>query len=202
MTYLFERRGEQLADSQCAAPSPAEIQQTVNWDSPKLIFYESPQLGIGVRAREPIARDEIIGIFGGHIVPLSRKSLLPVELAHFYFQVSDELMLTHVSLEQVRQSKIEFINHSCEPNVGFRGQIELVAMRDIQAGEIVSFDYAICTSEPEFRMECFCEAESCRKRITGEDWKISALQKKYRGYFQPYLERKLFNRQPSQPERS
>jgi SET domain-containing protein len=28
-----------------------------------------------------------------------------------------------------------FINHSCEPNVGFAGNIVLVAMRDVAAGD-------------------------------------------------------------------
>lgn len=191
MKHLFEHSLGRLSDFQTASSALAEIRQTVNWDSPKLKLYESPKFGMGVMARDQIAKGEGIGIFGGHIVPLSRKGLLPAELEHFYFQVSDDLILTHISLEQVRQSKIEFINHSCEPNVGFRGQIELVAMRDIQSGEIIAFDYATCTSEPEFRMGCFCEADNCRKFITGEDWKISELQKKYRGYFQPYLERKF-----------
>ena len=179
------------ADFPSAASALAELRQTVNWDSPKLKLYESSKCGRGVKAGDSIAGGEAIGIFGGHLVPLSKRKLLPAELEHFYFQVSDDLILTHISLEQVRRSKIEFINHSCEPNVGFRGQIELVAMRDIQPEESVTFDYALCTSEPEFSMECFCEAAACRKYITGEDWKIPALQKKYRGYFQPYLERKF-----------
>lgn len=191
MKHLFEHSLGRLSDFESASLALAEIQLTVNWDSPKLKLYESPKFGLGVRASERIAKGDGIGIFGGHIVPLSRQGLLPAGLERFYFQVSDDLILTHISLEQVRQSKIEFINHSCEPNVGFSGQIELVAMRDIQSEEIISFDYAVCTSEPEFRMECFCEADSCRKFITGEDWTISELQKKYRGYFQPYLERKF-----------
>lgn len=168
-----------------------ELRQTVNWDSPKLRFYESPGLGVGVSAGEAFARGEAVGVFGGHVLPIARRRLLPAELEHFYFQVSDDLVLTHVSFEQVRQSKIEFINHSCEPNVGFRGQIELVAMRDIRAGEVISFDYATCTSEPGFRMECLCGAAGCRGYVTGEDWRMPALQKKYSGYFQPYLERKF-----------
>lgn len=174
-------------------PASAEIQQTVNWDSPKLELYESFKCGTGVRARALIEKGESLGIFGGHIVPLAKRNLLARELEHFYFQVSDELILTHVSIEQVRQSKIEFINHSCEPNAGFRGQIELIALKNIEPREIISFDYAICTSETEFEMECFCEAGECRRRITGKDWKIPALQKKYKGYFQPYLERKIEN---------
>jgi hypothetical protein len=169
----------------------AETMQTVNWDSPKLEFCESDACGTGVRTREAIALGESIGIFGGHVVSLSQRGILPEGLGHFYFQVSDDLILTHISLEQVRRSKIEFINHSCAPNAGFSGQIELIAMRDIPALEIITFDYALCTSEPEFRMECFCSAPGCRRYVTGEDWKIHWLQRNYEGYFQPYLERKI-----------
>ena len=168
-----------------------EIQQTVNWDSPKLEFYESHGCGTGVRAGEAISKGERIGIFGGHIIALAQRSILPAELEQFYFQVSDDLVLTHISMEQVRHSKIEFINHSCEPNAGFNGQIELIAMKAIPSQEIITFDYALCTSEPDFRMECFCGAQRCRRYITGDDWKIYELQQRYEGYFQPYLERKI-----------
>jgi hypothetical protein len=171
--------------------SQARVLRNVNWDSPKLEFYASATCGRGVRAREAIARGESVGVFGGHIIPLTERGGLPAELDHFYFQVSDDLILTHTSLEQVRRSKIEFINHSCEPNVGFNGQIELVAMIDIAAGATVTFDYALCTSELEFTMECFCGSTHCRKYVTGNDWKIFALQQKYERYFQPYLIRKI-----------
>lgn len=191
MKQVFEEGFETRTDFESARATLDEIRRTVNWDSPQLELYESKHCGTGVRALGAIDKDESIGIFGGHIVRLADRKLLPAELEHFYFQVSDCLILTHVSPAQVRESKIEFINHSCAPNAGFRGQIELVATRKIQAGEVISFDYAICTSEPDFRMECFCRAESCRKVITGEDWKTAALQKKYKGYFQPYLERKI-----------
>jgi hypothetical protein len=36
-----------------------------------------------------------------------------------------------------------FINHSCDPNVGFAGDIVLVAMRDIRQGEELTADYAL-----------------------------------------------------------
>lgn len=171
--------------------SRARLLQNVNWDSPKLEFYTSAACGTGVRARETIFRGESVGIFGGHVVPLSERGALPAGLAHFYFQVSDGLILTHTSPAQVRRSKIEFINHSCEPNVGFNGQIELLAMMDISAGAPVTFDYALCTSESEFKMKCFCGLSDCRKFVTGNDWKIFELQQKYEGYFQPYLIRKI-----------
>jgi hypothetical protein len=200
MKRISDESSAERADSESPAAAAetgaetaalAEIERTVNWDSPKLELYESSRCGTGVRAKNAIEKGESIGIFGGHIVPLAKRRLLPAGLEHFYFQVSDDLILTHLSLAHVRRSKIEFINHSCAPNAGFSGQIELVAMRPIRAGEVIGFDYAICTSEPEFGMECFCGADGCRAFITGEDWKNPALQKKYKGYFQPYLERKF-----------
>lgn len=121
MTQPSGRGRGRESNSQPAADSSAEIQTNVNWDSPKLSLYESGRTGAGVITREPIVKGEGVGIFGGHVVPLSERKLLPAELEHFYFQVSDDLVLTHVSIEQVRRSKIEFINHSCGPNVGFRG---------------------------------------------------------------------------------
>jgi uncharacterized protein len=36
-----------------------------------------------------------------------------------------------------------FINHSCEPNVGFAGNIVIVAMREVIAGEELTTDYAL-----------------------------------------------------------
>ena len=33
----------------------------------------------------------------------------------------------------------DFFNHSCNPNAGFRGQIFLVAMRDIDVNEEITF---------------------------------------------------------------
>lgn len=197
-SILFTRQGmkhrgdnhHRLPASQRSA-SLAGLQRNVNWDSQKLELYQSPTCGTGVRASESIGRGECVGVFGGHIVRLSDRAVLPPALAHFYYQVSDDLILTHTSLAQVKRSKIEFINHSCEPNVGFNGQIELIAISDIPAEAAVTFDYAFCTSEPRFRLRCFCGTPRCRHYITGDDWKIVELQQNYQDYFQPYLARKI-----------
>lgn len=90
----------------------------------------------------------------------------------------------------------DFFNHSCEPNCGFRGQIFLVAMRDIIAGEEITFDYAMVVSESlgsdiVFEMECTCGSASCRKIISENDWKKVELQTKYNGYFSQYIQEKI-----------
>ena len=86
----------------------------------------------------------------------------------------------------------DFINHSCEPTVGFLGQIGLVAMRDIAANEEISFDYAMCLHPvpglPRYEMHCCCGSLNCRQIVTENDWQVPELQLKYFGYFQPYLQ--------------
>ena len=79
-----------------------------------------------------------------------------------------------------------FLNHSCEPNVGFAGNIVLVAMRDVGAGEELTTDYALF-DDYDGAMECHCGTSSCRGTIGGRDWQRADLQRKYGGYFSSYL---------------
>jgi SET domain-containing protein len=40
------------------------------------------------------------------------------------------------------------VNHSCEPNLGMGGNVLLVAMREIAAGEELTIDYALFLARP------------------------------------------------------
>lgn len=60
------------------------------------------------------------------------------------------------------------VNHSCDPNCGLKEENKLYALRDIKAGEELSFDYS--TTVPKYKawwkMECHCQAVNCRKVIS------------------------------------
>jgi hypothetical protein len=79
-----------------------------------------------------------------------------------------------------------FSNHSCEPNLGIQGQIVFVAMRDIEAGEVLTHDWAMADDD-SYEMQCRCGARTCRQTITGQDWRRPELQRKYAGYMSWYL---------------
>lgn len=68
----------------------------------------------------------------------------------------------------------------------------MVAMRDIQTGEQITFDYAMSDVGSEeqgwVNMACLCGSQNCRKTITGGDWKLEELQRKYDGYFSRYVQ--------------
>jgi hypothetical protein len=83
-----------------------------------------------------------------------------------------------------------FSNHSCDPNIGVQGQIVFIALRKIAAGEELTHDWAT-TDDDDYTLACRCGATECRGIITGKDWQREDLQRKYRGLFSWYLQRKI-----------
>ncbi len=90
--------------------------------------------GRGLVAKEPIERGEVVAVKGGHIVTTVMLQALPERLQNSEVQITDDLHLVAPADDEYKPVML-FINHSCEPNVGFGGNIVLVAMRDIEAGE-------------------------------------------------------------------
>jgi SET domain-containing protein len=79
----------------------------------------------------------------------------------FQLSVSEYLILDPASLA---------INHSCEPNLGIRGERELVALRAINPGEELCYDYSTVVGKDElgedpWAMACACGAGICRRTI-------------------------------------
>jgi SET domain-containing protein len=141
--------------------------------------------GRGLIAVEPIAAGELVAIKGGHIVTTAALHVLPERLQNSEIQIADGFHL--VALEEAEYEPVMlFLNHSCEPNVGFAGNVSLVAMRDIGAGEELTTDYALF-DDYDGAMACNCGTPACRGTIDGRDWQRPDLQRKYGGYFSAYL---------------
>lgn len=161
---------------------------TPSYLSPKLELRACPQKGgHGVFANQPLAAGELITVWGGEIVTAEQLALLPLERQTHGIQVEENIYM--VSL--VDDDPADFVNHSCDPNSGMSGQIALVALRDIAVDEEVCFDYAMSDSSDYDEFICACGSPNCRKKITGNDWKKPELQKRYRGYFSPYLQNRI-----------
>lgn len=58
-----------------------------------------------------------------------------------------------------------FLNHSCEPNCVIMGRTKVVALRRIEPGEEVTFDYSTNVGWDGFSMECNCGTKGCRKTV-------------------------------------
>lgn len=80
-----------------------------------------------------------------------------------------------------------YFNHSCEGNLGFDANGDFVALKNIRKGEELTYDYGLAESNPKFKMKCSCGVKTCRKLITGNDWKKPEYQKKNYNHLIPIL---------------
>jgi len=58
-----------------------------------------------------------------------------------------------------------YANHSCDPNAGIMNDRKLIALRAIEMGEEIRFDYSTTMSEGHWTMECRCGQPTCRRVI-------------------------------------
>ncbi|MBI4675257.1 MAG: SET domain-containing protein-lysine N-methyltransferase [Chloroflexi bacterium] len=158
----------------------------MSWLSPKCSARELENGEKGVFARESLAQGELISVWGGQVMTRAQVAQLPEKYQHYATQVEEDFYLAGVSEEDA-----DYFNHSCDPNAGLQGQIVLVAMRDIAPGEEICFDYAMTDGSDYDEFECHCGAPNCRKFVRGSDWRNPELWEKYRGYFMPYLQKRI-----------
>jgi SET domain-containing protein len=156
--------------------------------SPKLEARPFPEKGgMGVFARKPIDKGELLVLWGGRIIDETELDPTMPNFSKRVLQIEEGLYLLAPELLEPSDR----FNHSCDPNAGFNGQIGLVAMQDIEIGEEVCFDYAMCDGTPYDEFICSCGAWNCRGEVTGEDWKRPELRERYSGYYSPYLQRRI-----------
>src|SRR5262245_7154598 len=163
---------------------------SLSYLSPKTEVRESKIHGRGLFAMADIAKNEIVAVKGGYVVDRKtlREKITPV-LGPVEIQIDDDLFIAPVTDEE-RESSMLYLNHSCDPNLGMRGEITFVAMRDVRSGEELTHDWAT-TDDDDYSEQCNCGASDCRKILTGKDWQRADLQKRYAGYFSAYLARKI-----------
>ena len=150
-------------------------------------FFRSLALGGHIGAAESYVRGEWTAEDLAQVVRLlaaNRDVIGDSEI-----QIADGLFLAPLDPEE-HDAVMMFLNHSCEPNAGVMGNVVFVAMREIEAGEEVTIDYAMI-DDGDFEMECRCGHDTCRRRIRGDDWKLASLQRKYGRFFSAYLLAKL-----------
>ena len=157
--------------------------------SPKATVRDSPIHGRGLFATEEFHPGEIVCVKGGHIFNRTRLKELAPLLGPAEIQIAEDLFIGPVLLAE-REGSMIFSNHSCDPNIGVQGQIVFVALRQIASGEELTHDWAT-TDDDDYSMACRCGAKACRGTITGKDWQRQDLQRKYRGFFSWYLQRKI-----------
>jgi SET domain-containing protein len=143
--------------------------------------------GWGSFAVEPIPVGTVVAGFGGWCVTHETLSTFSHDRQGRSIQIAEDLYLVSGDTPEPG----DMLNHSCEPSCGLVGASVLIAMRDIEVGEELTFDYATCDSSDYDEFECLCGEPTCRGVVTGLDWTKPELQEKYAGWFSPYLARRI-----------
>lgn len=128
-----------------------------SWISPKARKGLSSGIaGRGLFAEQAVTAGEIVAVKGGHIRSSDQLAELPDPLPNSAIQITDDLHLVAETLDEY-EAVMLFLNHSCEPNVGFAGNVVVIAMREIAPGEELTTDYALFDGY-EGAMPCSCGA--------------------------------------------
>jgi uncharacterized protein len=130
--------------------------------------------GKGVFAVAPIAEGETIIEYVGQIISWKeaqrRHPHNPDEPNHtFYFSIEDGSKVIDAA---VGGNSARWINHSCDPNCEAdedddTHRVFIKALRNIQPGEELSYDYGLIIDEPytkklKAEYQCLCGSKNCR----------------------------------------
>lgn len=163
-----------------------------DWLRADVVIRPSPIHGKGMFAIRNLAEGDPVAIWGGAFV--DRKAAAQAESAGKVVQQLEEDLFEIVDRSNPGPSY--FQNHSCDPNTGMNDEVTVVALCAIRPGEELTLDYATFELNEEWVMpwECRCGAPTCRKTITGRDWKLAHLQERYGPHFSPVLLRRMASR--------
>ncbi|MCA9698531.1 MAG: SET domain-containing protein-lysine N-methyltransferase [Myxococcales bacterium] len=125
---------------------------------------------------------ERLAAFGGAVMTAADLAVRDPGLRRLSLQIDEDLYLVSVV-----ESPADWFNHGCDPNAGLQGQLSLVALRTIEPGEEVVYDYAMTDGSPYDEFECACGSQRCRGRVSGDDWRLAELWQRYGNHFSPYL---------------
>lgn len=125
----------------------------------KIRVAASPLEGHGVFAMQRIPAGALVTRCRGKI-----KTIEQIDSEERVMQIGKD---SYLAEDSQNPSVDDFINHSCEPNLGFvDGTPVHYALRDIEPGEELCFDYSTCMNEAGWTIPCLCESPSCRGTIT------------------------------------
>jgi uncharacterized protein len=134
----------------------------LNARTPNLYLAHSPINGKGVFSRGTIRAGADVVVCRGRVLK--------------EHEVRDDMRAMQIGVdvylvEDPRNPGIDdFVNHSCEPNVGFLdGSLTLSALRDIAEDEEIVFDYSTCMNEGGWSIRCRCRTPTCRGVIVAFD---------------------------------
>lgn len=152
----------------------------LGWELKNNVHYQ----GWGVRTNQPIKSGEFILEYVGEVVSdhefKERMATRYVNDTHHYCLHLDGGLV----IDGHRMGGDgRFVNHSCQPNcemqkwsVNGQFRMALFALRNIESGEELTYDYNFSLFNPAEGQECKCRSDNCRGVIGGKSQRVRQQQ--------------------------
>jgi len=115
----------------------------------------------------------------------------------FIYMVDDDMFdwpRTYNTTQEIAEPCMYF-NHSCDPNCGFDSPDSalVVAIRDIEVGEELTYDYQCMDTEATFYdgLDCCCGSKKCRGKLSFDQYRNVDWQTQFYKYSGAYVQRKI-----------
>lgn len=150
-----------------------------------LYVADSGIAGKGVFTKKPFKKGKIVLLLKGKKVKFFVNNIKDSQEGPNWVGFGKNLWI------DVQDGLVKYINHSCNPNMGIKGSVTFVALRDIKKDEEITFDYSITEEDLFWHMK---NGES--KKVFGYRPIIKSIQsiplstyKKYLPYVPRYFQK-------------
>lgn len=160
-----------------------------NWISPKVEIRSAKIHGKGMFAKEKINVWETVVIWGGDNYT-DKSWAKQAQKENKLIMQRDENIF---SVETRGNDDAYFINHSCNGNLWMKDACTLIARIKINKDDEITADYALWEWDENkiSKWKCRCNNIDCRKILTGKDYQLIEIQKKYLGHFSPLINKRI-----------
>jgi len=171
-----------------------EVYPSTEWVDPRIEIRLHSIAGRGMFALSPIEEGNRVIVWGGHVFTTADVEAGRVAPGSAVY-IGEDTFLGALpgQYDRERDDRGDFINHSCDPDVWMQDENTLTARRDIATGEELTMDYAMFEGDENDTKPwiCHCGSSLCRHRITGKDWRLPELQRRYEGHFSPFISERI-----------
>lgn len=135
------------------------------------IEIRESEFGKGLFAKKDLEEGSVICRITGKQLNFTQTLLLKEKESHCIQVDLDKYILC--------EPPFLYSNHSCNPNSAINEHLELFALKNINAGEEIFWDYSTSMLERHWTMKCHCGENNCRGIITDFDLLPAAVQSNY-----------------------
>lgn len=147
----------------------------------KIRIAKSRIAGLGVFADEDISKGEFLVTMKGKLFFREYRKRSDYRGEENFVPVTPKLWIDP-------KPPLRYINHSCNPNTGFKTPRRVYALRNIKKGEELTLDYSTIEFVDFWDMPCNCGSRNCRKIIRSIQFLPLGVFKSYLPYIPRFFQ--------------